>query len=264
MYYKSFFSRFVFRRKLWRKVTGKLQYYSRKVFKDEFEDLRFVFDAAQIEPEVIVDGGANIGFVTHQFRKSFPKAKIISIEPSDKVFQKLKEAYKADTAVLPLNVGISAAPGTMEFNVNANTGTSSFLHPNAYHASHLAKTKLETRTIRTISLDSLAAENNLDRIDILKLDIEGYELEALKGAEALLAKQHVRAILLEVNLIESYERQPLFFEIAAYLHQRNYFAFNFYGFHESKLRQSILTNLIFLSGDFRNRIKDRFGNECGW
>jgi len=98
----------------------------------------------------------------------------------------------------------------------------------------------------------------------LKLDIEGFELEALKGAETLLREQRVHAILLEVNLIESYVGQPLFHQIATHLLERNYHVFNTYGLHESKIRQAIITNFIFLSTDFRNRLKKNFGNDCGW
>jgi FkbM family methyltransferase len=264
MYYKSFFKRFLFRKNLFKKIKSKIHYYKRKALRSEYEDLRFLFDVANIEPAVIIDGGANIGFVTHEFHSRFNASKIYSIEPNPVVYAKLQESYLGNQNVVALNVGISRTPGKMTFNINANTGTSSFLEPNAYHGTHLAKKKAEAKEIETIGLDAFAEREGIKVLDILKLDIEGFELEALKGAEQLLKEQRVHAILLEVNLIESYVGQPLFHQIASHLIERDYHAFNTYGLHESKIRQAIITNFIFLSGDFRNILKEKFGNDCGW
>lgn len=264
MYYKSFLKRFLFRKNLFKKIKSKIHYYKRKALRSEYEDLRFLFDVARVEPAFIIDGGANIGFVTHEFHSHFKKSKIYAIEPNPAVYAKLEESYRGNPTVITLNVGISRTPGKMMFNINVNTGTSSFLQPNAYHGTHLAKKKGESREIETIGLDAFAEREGIKVLDILKLDIEGFELEALKGAERLLKEQRVHAILLEVNLIESYVGQPLFHQIAAYLIERNYHAFNTYGLHESKIRQAIITNFIFLSTDFRNTLKQNFGNDCGW
>lgn len=264
MYYKSFFKRFLFRKNLLKKIKSKIRYYKRKVFRNEYEDLRFLFDVAELEPACIIDGGANIGFVTNEFLSYFKTSRIYSIEPNPIVYSKLKESYQGSKNVTILNVGISRQPGKMMFNINENTGTSSFLEPNAYHGTHLAKKKGSVREIDTISLDAFVENEGIEVLDILKLDIEGFELEALKGAERLLKEQRVRAILLEVNLIESYVGQPLFHQIATHLIERNYHAFNTYGLHESTLRQAIITNFVFLSSDFRNALKRNFGNDCGW
>jgi FkbM family methyltransferase len=232
--------------------------------RSEYADLRFLFTVAKIEPKVVIDGGANIGYVTYQFLQNFPQARIYSIEPNPAVFRQLESAYKGNKSVVPMNVGISRVPGRMTFNINANTGTSSFLEPNEYHHSHLAKRQEGKQEVPTIGLDDFVAKEGIEAIDILKLDIEGFELEALIGAEKLLRSQSVHAILLEVNLTASYVGQPLFHEVAAHLIDRGYHAYNTYGLHESKLRQAIITNFVFLSTDFRNILKKNFGNECGW
>src|SRR5690606_31077452 len=82
MYYKNPLRRFVFRRKLLRRIKMRLKYYKRKAFKNEFDDLRFLFDVAGFEPSAIIDGGANIGFVTFQFSKRFPNSAVYAIEPN--------------------------------------------------------------------------------------------------------------------------------------------------------------------------------------
>ena len=82
MYYKNFISRFILRKDFLRRVKGRLRIYNRRLFKNEFEDLRFLYDILNYEPDIVVDGGANVGFVTHQFNTKFPKSKIISFEPN--------------------------------------------------------------------------------------------------------------------------------------------------------------------------------------
>lgn len=264
MYYKNPLRRFLFRKKLLRKIRARIRYYKRKTLRNEYDDIRFLFDVAGFEPSAIVDGGANIGFVTYQFARRFPSSKIYAIEPNPHVFDKLKTAYEADARIHTLNMGISRESGKLAFNINANTGTSSFLTPNEYHATHLAKNRREVKEVETISLSDLVIREHLDGIDLLKLDIEGFELEALKGAEQLLRDQRIHAIVLEANLIGSYVGQPLFHEVSAFLAERGYSVFNSYGLHETPIRQSIFMNLVFLSKTFRKLLKERFGNNCGW
>ncbi len=242
----------------------RLKYYKRKAFKNEFDDLRFLFDVAGFEPSAIIDGGANIGFVTFQFSKRFPNSAVYAIEPNPEVFAKLKSTYEGNPNVCALNVGIARESGKLTFNVNVNTGTSSFLKPTRYHGTHQAKRIKEAIEIETISIIDLASRNGLEHIGILKLDIEGFELEALKGADTLLKDQKIHSIVLEANLIESYQGQSLFHEVTRYLAECGYYPFNVYGLHETPIRQSVFFNFLFLSSQFRERLKSNFGDNCGW
>ena len=65
-------------------------------------------------------------------------------------------------------------------------------------------------------------KEKITHINILKLDIQGYELKALKGAEDLLRSKKIDLIYTEAYFIQQYHDQPLFPEIAMYLSKFGY------------------------------------------
>jgi hypothetical protein len=70
------------------------------------------------------------------------------------------------------------------------------------------------------TLDSLTKGTAFAQPDFLKLDIQGYELEVLTGAEQSI--QSTEAILMEVNLLGIYENAPLFHETVEYMGRREF------------------------------------------
>lgn len=243
----------------------RLEYYARRLFKNAFDDLETVFAGRDVR--TILDVGANIGFVTFQFLKRFPEAQVYAFEPNPAVFEKLRQSYEGEARVHTYNRGVGDVRGTLLFNVNANTGTSSFLEPTAFHRTHQARKPLSPIEVETTTLDAFAAEAGIGHMDLLKMDIEGYELRALQGAEQLIAAQAIDVIYTEVNLVRSYEGQPLLHEMTAYLEERGYYLFNLYDFaaQETTVRQSILGNALYLSMRYRAFLEARYGKEnCGW
>ena len=265
MYYKNPITRFILRKNFFKKVKGKLIYYRRKLRKDLFDDIQFICQGKKIE--TIFDIGANIGFVTYQFQKRFPGAHIYAFEPNPEIFHKLEGSYKAEPNIHVFQIGIGDEVGTLSFNLNANTGTSSFLVSAEYHKLNQAKHLLPPIEVQVDTLDSFAARNGLDTINILKMDIEGYELKALQGAENLLKRQAVDIIYSEVTIVPQYIGQPLFHQITSYLEQKDYHLFNMDSFvgQETFIRQAVLGNATYISKRHRDFLMNRYGLEkCGW
>lgn len=81
--------------------------------------------------------------------------------------------------------------------------------------------------------------------DFLKLDVQGYELEVLKGAEASLPQMQV--ILAEVNLLDIHQKVPLFAEVIAWLNDRDWVAYDICGLTRRPLDQALWqADLIFV------------------
>jgi hypothetical protein len=71
-------------------------------------------------------------------------------------------------------------------------------------------------------------EQNIPRIDLLKVDTQGYDLQVLKGATKLLAARRIKTVLLEVNFVPMYQRQATFLELHAFISSFGYRLVDFY------------------------------------
>lgn len=136
-YYQNWVQRFVFRKDFFRRAAARIQQYSRRLRKDELDDLAFLL--ADRPPNVIFDCGANVGFVMHRFRTLFPRATIYAFERNPDVYRVLENTYAEDNRTRTRQLAISKAPGRLTFHQNANSGTSSFFTPTAYNRSHWAR-----------------------------------------------------------------------------------------------------------------------------
>lgn len=256
MYYKNFFSRFIFRKNFIARVKMRLTLEKRKVTKNEYDDLSFLYAKLNREPNVIIDAGANVGFVTYQFTKRFEDAKLYSFEPNPAVYDKLKKSTNENNNVFAHNIGVGNENTQLIFYKNNNTGTSSFLVPNDFHKSHLARAYKEIN-VPIIKIGDFCEENDIKRIDILKLDIEGFELKALMGCEEMLENDNVDFIYAEVNLIPTYDDQCLIEDVISFLRKLNYIPYNFYGNNETNLRESIITNILFVSKSIAKELNSK-------
>jgi hypothetical protein len=88
------------------------------------------------------------------------------------------------------------------------------------------------------TVDQIVQEHfNSHSPDFLKLDVQGYELEVLKGAEKSLPQMQV--ILAEVNLLDIHQNVPLFAEMIAWLNERDWIAYDICGLTRRPLDQAL-------------------------
>jgi len=105
---------------------------------------------------------------------------------------------------------------------------SSLLAPTPATLAEFKLTPAAPETVAIVPLDLLAVREKLPPPDLLKLDVQGYELEVLRGGEACL--RHARAVLCEVSFKTSYSGQPLFADVVSFLNERG---FTLHGLGES-------------------------------
>lgn len=163
-------------------------------------------------PRTIVDVGAYEGWWSQAAKRVWPKSEIVMIEPNLAKHQKLVDvAAGLGGKVYPALLG-ATSDVQVPFNI-MGTG-SSIMGEN----SPIDRT-VEMRTLTTF--DSLPI--NLEGGgNFLKIDVQGYELEVLKGAANSLASFEV--ILLEVAIIEINEGAPLLHDVTAFMAERGFIA----------------------------------------
>ncbi len=143
------------------------------------------------EGAVILDVGANMGMYSKACLEAFSLPVIYAFEPQQSTFKLLKEKLEGEVRLVDKGVSDRASSGVL-YAVEGNNTLSS-LSPRKHPRHHWEKRE----TIETISLDEFAREENLASIYLIKLDIEGWELAALKGASGLLASGKVDHIQFE-------------------------------------------------------------------
>jgi FkbM family methyltransferase len=140
------------------------------------------------EPRTILDAGANIGMASLYFANRYPSAKIIAIEPEPSNFRMLEK----NVATYPRIHAIRAAlwPSEGEVSVAA---------PSARNGSygHWGFTVSEGAGVQAITVPAILQRFDVDTIDLLKIDIEGAELELFSGACEWL--KHVRCVMIETH-----------------------------------------------------------------
>jgi len=142
--------------------------------------------ADEIPATTIVDLGASIGLATLRLLSSHPEAHVVAVEADPVLIPRLR----ANVAGLPVTV-IHAAVGS-------SGGERQFFRSDIDSWGNSLEHTSETQTAVTvpaISLGDLLDTNNLDRVDLLKLDVEGAEWEILDG----LLDPRIKAVIGEIH-----------------------------------------------------------------
>lgn len=185
---------------------------------------RFVADSPNT---MIFDVGANIGQSIARFRLHFPTSRINSFEPDPATYRELQAAAAAEKGVSTWNFAFGAKPSKAMLNINKATVMNSLLELGEKGWGEVEKqTEVDIRTI-----DDFCREQNIARIDVLKSDTQGYDLEVFRGADQMLRENRIGVILCEVNFVEFYRNEATFDQIFRYLVDRNFVITAFYRMH---------------------------------
>ncbi len=152
------------------------------------------------------DVGANIGNYTLSLRENITNADIYAFEPVKETFEQL-ENNVGDKAKL-YNIGFGSLPGKGLLYNTLNTTVSEIATTHKDILLDIFKSLGEIVAIdfEIDTIDNFCSSNKIKAIDFLKIDVEGNELQVLKGASAMLANNAIKIIQFEFNTHNVYSR----------------------------------------------------------
>jgi len=175
--------------------------------------------------EIIFDVGANIGIISRNAYKAFPHAKIYSFEPVSTTFQELeKNTLPYRNRIFPFQLGFYTESKKMPIHITTTTGANSLIPQSRDHKkvhAHLDLKEVGEEVIELTTMDSFVQSHTIDKIDILKIDVEGVEKEVLLGGLETL-RQKVHFIIIELSFLRRNRESPYWVEICQFLYDAGF------------------------------------------
>ena len=159
---------------------------------------------------VVIDGGANKGVYINRYLHEYPDAIIHAFEPQISCYEYLVGAFGDNDRVVLNNVALGEKSGENEvIYCNYGEQTSSLLEwdtPQAeLYTDNVQMKMIDKYPVKVVTISEYCMVNWIKEIELIKLDLQGYEMRALKGAGDMLF--FTRYILLELTYIPKYVGQ---------------------------------------------------------
>jgi len=169
--------------------------------------------------KVFVDLGANEGFFSVLASKMIGQNGIvIAVEPQTRLQPIIKQNISLNACknveLLPFAVNDASQPVTLNISPDMNTGSTSAIRTTHY--------PLLKETVQGITLEEIFRRYSISNCDLLKIDIEGYEYEAIMGSADLFRSQRIKAIALELHPEILTKRNLSTGAITSFLHDCGY------------------------------------------
>jgi FkbM family methyltransferase len=201
-------------RGLGRVHSKKFQLAGYTIYLDQFEEIQSNISLGIFEPtetkwvyEILkpgmtfVDVGANIGYFSLIASSIVGNVgKVYSFEPSLYAYEKLCQSIKQNKInnIYHFNCGLSDNPEDRKLSLrDSKLHSPSFCYANGINSRHIKTINLGI--LKLITLDCFAEDNHIEFIDLVKIDVEGYEPNVIRGMIRLLQHNKVNRIMIEYN-----------------------------------------------------------------
>jgi FkbM family methyltransferase len=192
-------------------------------------------------PQLVFDVGAFRGDFAALALEVWPRAQIACFEPLRHGRAQIEARHLPSVSVHPTLVGATEIDSVPMRVANSSSSLLEDAHSHALPVETFPQTTVDA-TIRGVYAGRAP--------ELLKIDVQGYELEVLKGSENALGSGGVRAILTEISLLDLHQGVPLLDQIIGFLAVRDFVAYDICGLTRRPLDQALWqTDFIFVRRD---------------
>jgi FkbM family methyltransferase len=194
-------------------------------------------------PGTVIDVGVAYG--TFPLYKTFPTSRHLLVEPLiewEKTLQAISLEYRADYVI----AAAASHDNGLTMNIQPDLLTSSSLEANEALEQSIA------RRVSTIRLDDYCRQHDYPGPYIIKVDVQGAELDVMEGCADILDDSQV--VILETSLFQFYEGCPEFFDLISWMKSRNFVVYDICGAWNRPLDGALeQVDLVFVQegGEFR-------------
>lgn len=221
---------------------------------DPFADMQQLLQLTTVRG--IVDGGAYHGEIALRFERMFPEATVYCFEPASASFEVLQRQTSGSHRLRSVKQGLSSRRCALPLYLNVQGSTNS-LSPVGNGGKKYQSWQTQNvgrEDVELIPLDDWLRENTAVPIDLIKLDLQGHELNALEGASRTLLES-VKLVYTEVEFVRVYEENCLMYEVEAFLRKHNLEFFQLYNLTSGEDHQLVCGDAIFIN-------RERVGGRC--
>lgn len=198
---------------------------------------------------VVVDGGAHRGDFVRAVRRAVPGARFVCFEPDPELAAGLRDAFAGDGSVTVVAAALADRPGTARLRLNASRATNSLM-PGSAQTTGALRDLVATEGV--VEVDVTTIDEALGRAghagaDIVKLDLQGYDHPALRGATRTLEGASV--VVVEVWFAPVYEGAADYLAVCTLLQERGFALYALTGLHYAKSDRLLWGDAVFVPRD---------------
>lgn len=191
-----------------------------KQYRRAFRNLRHL---PRMEYRFVIDAGANRGAFADAFLRLHRPERIVLVEAIPDLAMKLQARYENDPRISVVSAALSDRNGEAQFEINRSEASSSLLPIDPRNSEWFSRdlSVASSISVVTLTLPELMSRQKLERVDLLKLDLQGAERLVLSGGGAEVVDR-VRVIYTEVFFEQLYAGAWLFWEMNEFLSGRGF------------------------------------------
>ena len=198
-------------------------------------------------PATVIDVGAAYGTFTLECCNVFPKSRYLLIEPLQEYERYLHKVVGTIPKAEYILSAAAAKGGEVEINVHPDlVGSSIYLEGEDSHVNGVP------RKVPTVTLDSLCEDRKASGPYLMKIDVQGAELDVLAGAKKVL--NDTEYLILEVSLFGFFEGGPQFYDIVRYMKSCGFVVYDIFGLQYRPLDNALSqVDMVFVRDESQYR-----------
>lgn len=171
-------------------------------------ELALIQRVANLGIDEVFDVGANIGQYSEMFLK-YSRARVFAFEPMEASFERLLSIKLQNKRIVPFNFALGAHEYETDIFFGSESDQLATISPEVLRIPYVGENNSKSRRIKVRTLDQVFLEiqhqYNVTKLDCIKIDTEGFELDVLIGASLVLTEIKPKAIILEWNLHQLFQ-----------------------------------------------------------